>query len=75
MAKRIGKYKLTKRDSALSLIDGGKIIGNLNVSSLVGAQHNPGIAGQLFVTGSVVQPATNNGSFTGSAFVVLASQG
>tara|TARA_Y100001938_G_C7863729_1_gene316872 strand:+ start:51 stop:584 length:534 start_codon:yes stop_codon:yes gene_type:complete len=27
MAKRIGKYKVTKRDSALSLVDGGKVDG------------------------------------------------
>ena len=27
MAKRAGKYKLTKRDSAVSLIDGGKATG------------------------------------------------
>ena len=31
MAKRIGKYKLTKRDSALSLTDGGVIEGSLTV--------------------------------------------
>jgi len=31
MAKRIGKYKMTKRDSEVSLRDGGKIDGNLEV--------------------------------------------
>jgi len=31
MAKRIGKYKVTKRESALSLEDGGTIDGNLTV--------------------------------------------
>ena len=30
MAKRIGKYKLTKRDSELSLADGGFASGALN---------------------------------------------
>ena len=30
MAKRIGKYKITKREEALSAIDGGTISGNLD---------------------------------------------
>ena len=29
MAKRIGKYKVTKRDSAISMIDGGTVDGNI----------------------------------------------
>ena len=33
MAKRIGKYKVTKRDSALSLIDGGTTAGVINFAS------------------------------------------
>ena len=32
MAKRIGKFKIDKRDSALSLADGGKIGGNATVT-------------------------------------------
>ena len=32
MAKRIGKYKVTNRESAISLVDGGTIGGNLSVS-------------------------------------------
>ena len=32
MAKRIGKYKITKRESAVSLADGGTINGNVNIS-------------------------------------------
>ena len=32
MAKRVGKYKLSSRDSALSLADGGKIDGALTVT-------------------------------------------
>ena len=31
MAKRAGKYKLTKRDSAVSLIDGGNVDGTITV--------------------------------------------
>ena len=32
MAKRVGKYKITKRDSALNLTDGGTINGKLSTS-------------------------------------------
>mgnify|MGYP003120418319 CR=1 FL=1 len=32
MAKRIGKFKITKRESALSAVDGAVITGNLDVS-------------------------------------------
>tara|TARA_R110000737_G_scaffold340096_2_gene362635 strand:- start:977 stop:1639 length:663 start_codon:yes stop_codon:yes gene_type:complete len=32
MAKRIGKYKITERESALNLSDGGTVQGNLSVS-------------------------------------------
>ena len=32
MAKRIGKFKVTNRESAISLVDGGTIGGNLSVS-------------------------------------------
>ena len=35
MASRVGKYKLTKRDSALSLADGGTIDGNVAVTGHV----------------------------------------
>jgi len=31
MAKRIGKYKVTKRDSAISLVDGGNVTGKLTI--------------------------------------------
>tara|TARA_R110001592_G_C12850737_1_gene721830 strand:- start:49 stop:699 length:651 start_codon:yes stop_codon:yes gene_type:complete len=40
MAKRVGKYKITKRESALNLSDGGAVAGNLEVtgtSTLTGA--------------------------------------
>jgi len=32
MAKRIGKYKVTKRDSAISLVDGGTATGDISVN-------------------------------------------
>ena len=32
MASRIGKYKVTKRDSAISLIDGGKATGKISLA-------------------------------------------
>ena len=32
MAKRIGKFKVTKRESVMSLVDGGDISGNLTVT-------------------------------------------
>tara|TARA_R100000995_G_scaffold68206_1_gene36858 strand:- start:307 stop:1104 length:798 start_codon:yes stop_codon:yes gene_type:complete len=34
MAKRAGKYKITKRDSAISLVDGGTIDGDLVVNGI-----------------------------------------
>ena len=74
MAKRVGKYKVSKRENAVSLLDGGIVVGNLNISSLVGSSTDPGVAGQLFATGSVNNSA-NLGTTTGSAFLVLASQG
>ena len=33
MAKRIGKYKVTKRESALNLIDGGIAVGKVSLSA------------------------------------------
>jgi len=37
MAKRVGKYKLTKRDSDISIVDGGTISGNVTLNgSLTG---------------------------------------
>ena len=32
MGKRVGKYKITKRESALNLTDGGEVKGNLSVT-------------------------------------------
>ena len=35
MAKRIGKYKVSKKDSTLSLVDGGNVEGNLVVAGSI----------------------------------------
>ena len=75
MAKRIGKYKLTKRETSISLTNGGSINGNLIVSSL-SQSSDPGVAGQLFVTGSQWDGSGPSDMYwTGSAYVVLASGG
>ena len=71
----IGKYKITKRDSAISLADGGTVGGNLTVTgnvildALKTPGTNPAVDGQLFCTSSV------NTANTGSAKYVLCSQG
>ena len=74
MSKRIGKYKVSKRESALSILDGGTVNGAVNLSqSLYTSTSNPGVAGQLFVTTS--NAALNLSSITGSADFVLCSRG
>ena len=40
MAKRIGKYKVSKRESALSLADGGTISGNVTLGGTVTLSSN-----------------------------------
>jgi len=87
MANRVGKYKLSKKESTLSLADGGTVAGNINVTgNIIGttafsASSDPGVAGQLFVTGSQqsgVGPAftvAKGLDFTGSAYIVMASSG
>ena len=39
MAKRIGKYKVSKKESALSALDGGSITGNLFVNAGLALSH------------------------------------
>ena len=84
MANRVGKYKLSKKESELSLADGGTVAGNINITgNIIGttafsASSDPGVDGQLFVTGSQFGGANNDKlglSWTGSAYVVLASGG
>jgi len=77
MASRIGKYKVSKKESTLSLADGGTINGSLVVTSL-SQSSDPGVDGQLFVTGSQWDGTNNDKlglSWTGSAYIVLASGG
>ena len=74
MAQRIGKYKVSKRESALSLIDGGTITsGKLIITDLATVTAGGDVAGlaagTLFTTGSI--PAADIGGITGSAKVVL----
>jgi hypothetical protein len=59
MATRVGKYKMSKRDSALSLEDGGTIAGSLTVTGadikFSGFSLQAGAAttsDKLFITGS-----------------------
>ena len=40
MAKRVGKYKMTKRESALNLTDGGTVSGDLTVTGATALQGN-----------------------------------
>tara|TARA_Y100001963_G_C6735056_1_gene425961 strand:- start:1069 stop:1290 length:222 start_codon:yes stop_codon:yes gene_type:complete len=73
MAKRIGKYKISKKESALTVLDGGTITGTVNMSqSLYTTTTNPAVAGQLFVTSSAVLDLS---SITGSADFLLVSRG
>ena len=77
MAKRVGKYKVSNKESELSLRDGGNVEGPLTVGGNViftglGAT-DPAVAGRLFTTGSVQN--TTLASITGSASFVLASNG
>ena len=88
MANRIGKYKLSKKESALSTADGGDIKGNLSVtgnttlggnltlsSSFFTSRTDPGTAGQLFVSASRGAGPTASSYPTGSALQVLVSTG
>ena len=75
MGKRVGKYKISARESTLNLTDGGTVSGNLTVTgnvildALKTPGTDPGVDGQLFCTSSV------NTVMTGSAKYVLCSQG
>ena len=77
MAKRIGKYKLTKRETTIGLTNGGAINGQLTISGLTTAGADPGVAGMLFITSSrdVTGAGGNTNVATGSAKIVLCSQG
>ena len=70
MAKRIGKYKVTKRDSALSLIDGGTTAGVINFASGNLTQtlsetdkdaQNISISAAEFKAGIIIHTSTSSG--------------
>ena len=73
MASRIGKYKISKKESALSLVDGGVVKGSITITDLAtvtaGSDVSGLATGTLFTTGSV--PTVDLGAMTGSAYVVL----
>ena len=54
MGKRIGKYKVTKRESDLSLADGGQIVGDVKVN------------GHVISNGGAASGAAAGGSAAGS---------
>ena len=55
MASRVGKYKLSKRDSALSLADGGTISGDLVLTGLSSPTATSSLAANtVFRTGSAI---------------------
>ena len=55
MASRVGKYKLSKRDSALSLADGGTISGDIVLTGLSNPTATSSLAvNTVFRTGSAV---------------------
>ena len=80
MSKRIGKYVVDKRESELSLADGGTVRGTLHVTgnvtlSALSQSTDPGVDGQLYVTGSQWDGTGNSMQWTGSSYVVLCSAG
>ncbi|MBC8428065.1 MAG: hypothetical protein H8D94_01190 [Candidatus Pelagibacter sp.] len=53
MAKRIGKYKVSKKESALSLADGGDIGGSLSLSGLSDPAGASLTSNQIYYTSSL----------------------
>ena len=71
MANRVGKYKLSKKESALSLADGGTINGDVVITgdliTLSGLGSNLSMSlssNQLFLTGSNAFTSSAGGSLT-----------
>ena len=91
MAKRVGKYKISKKESALSIIDGGDIQGDLTVEGVLslggnltldssgGKVHitdNCEIDGNCDIDGQLdVKNSTNSSSKTTGALVVAGGVG
>ncbi len=76
MAKRIGKYKITKRESTLSLADGGTVSGKLIVTgdvSLTGVgTTGVGVSSNLLFTTASSAAGGVTGSLKGLKVVCLA---
>ena len=66
MANRVGKYKLSKKESELSLADGGTINGNVSIgnsTSTVGFFGQTKVAlGSLIVSGALSSGGYNSAS-------------
>ena len=73
MAQRIGKYKVSKRESTLALSDGGTVEGTLTVTSAVTlsglSDGAGGTADVLFVTAS--SGVTGSAAAVGTGFKVV----
>ena len=53
MAKRIGKYKISNKESALSILDGGEINGDIIIQGLDNTVRSSSLGPhQLFITSS-----------------------
>ncbi len=74
MAKRIGKFKVTKRDSALSLEDGGTIGGDVTISGAVVLSGITSGAASLPSTQYTVF-ATSSNAITGSTITAPGAEG
>jgi len=63
MAKRIGKYKVSKKESALSLADGGTVTGNLVVGADAQLQITNPVSGSTSAATTITK-ATHGGRIT-----------
>ena len=75
MASRIGKYKVSKKETALSSIDGGQIVGNVTIKG--GTSDSTGHAlkktGSLRVSSNTILAGATTLSHAGIKFSGLAS--
>ena len=76
MAKRVGKYKITKRESALNLTDGGTIHGDLTVTgatTLVGSLEASNSTLKITGISELADTARTSSLVTGQLFIIGAS--
>ena len=65
MANRIGKYKVSKRESAMSLIDGGAAQGEVNLQRIkIGSAHSNGDTLTEAESGQIFLESTNGATVT-----------